>query len=114
MSYDVWLVIDAGEVDEDGKPKLSDLGGLDWNYTSNCSQMWCEAGADLQAFDGKLVSECLPLLQQALVVLGREPERFRAMDPPNGWGSYDSLVPKLRVLAEAFARYPKAIVRVSW
>lgn len=105
MSYDIYLQMDTGG------PKPRDLG-YDWNYTSNCAPMWREAGADLAEFDGKLAGECEPILAAALVVLRAEPERFRAMNSPNGWGTYDRLLPKLEQLRAIFADNPKATVKV--
>lgn len=70
----------------------------EWNYTSNCAAMWRAAGADLAAFDGKRAHECVPILAKAIAVLKTEPERFVAMNPPNGWGSYATLVPALEEL----------------
>lgn len=104
MSYDVWLEIDTGGAEP--------AALTDWNYTSNCGPMWRAAGANLSEFHGKVASECLPLLQMALALMRREPARFEAMNPDNGWGSYDTLLPALDKLAAQFAAHPKATVKV--
>lgn len=105
MSYDVWLEIDTGG------PEPAYL--TDWNYTSNCAPMWRAAGADLAQFDGKAASECLPVLDAAIAEMAANPAKYRAMDPANGWGSYDGLLPDLRELADQFRSHPRATVRVS-
>lgn len=105
MSYDIWLEIDTGG------GELVAVGG-DWNYTSNCSPMWRLAGADLAAFDGKPAGDCLPLLTAAIADMRANPDRYAPLDPPNGWGSYASLLPVLDRLAAQFARHPSATVRV--
>lgn len=106
MSYDIWLTIDTGGTE----PAHIGHG---WNYTSNCAPMWRAAGADLAEFDGKTAGECLPQLHTAIDGLKASPAVYRAMNPDNGWGSYDILVTALDVLALQFAAHPKATVRVS-
>jgi hypothetical protein len=117
MSYDISL--EATSVEEechhcDGTGRVTTSDELTWwNYTSNCAGMWRQAGADLAAFDGDPASECAPLLKAAIEVMENEPETFRAMNPPNGWGDYDSLVERLKALLKDFEEHPEAIVRVS-
>jgi hypothetical protein len=106
MSYDIWLLMDTG-----GPEPATVWDG--WNYTSNCGPMWRQAGADLAEFEGKTAGECLPILRAAIEELQAHPIKYKAMDPPNGWGSYDTLVPALDELADGFSRHPKATVRVS-
>jgi hypothetical protein len=105
MSYDIWLTIDTG-----GPEPATIWHG--WNYTSNCGSMWRAAGADLAEFHDKLAGDCLPNLTAAIAKMRAEPDTFRAMNPPNGWGSYDTLLPRLDELAGAFAEHPRAIVQV--
>jgi hypothetical protein len=106
MSYDLALYADLGG------PEPVSLR-LNWNYTSNGAEMWCAAGANLAEFAGKTAGECLPALTAAVATMRAEPERFRAMDPPNGWGSYDTLLPALDELVAAFTEAPMARVWVS-
>jgi len=121
MSYDIWLEEPAkeGPCDHCGGTGRATTGGsyadslYDWNYTSNCAWMWREAGADLAAFDGDPAGECAPLLKVAIDVLEADPEHFRAGNPKNGWGDYDSLVNRLKALLEAFEESPEAIVKIS-
>jgi hypothetical protein len=105
MSYDIWLTVDTGG------PEPATVGE-DWNYTSNCGPMWRAAGADLAEFDDKVAGDCLPILEAAIKTLQTDREQFIAMNPPNGWGSYDTLVPALEKLAQQFRYHPKATVRV--
>jgi len=105
MSYDIWLKADLG-----GSESATVWDG--WNYTSNCGPMWRAAGADLAEFHGKYAGDCAPILRAAIERLESEPATFRAMNPPNGWGSYETLLPALVRLADAFDAAPKAIVEV--
>lgn len=106
MSYDIWLTIDTGG------PEPATVYD-DWNYTSNCGPMWRLAGADLAEFDGKTAQECRGDLWNAIQDMKANPAKYEALNPENGWGSLDTLVPALERLSEAFARHPKATVRVS-
>jgi hypothetical protein len=105
MSYDIWLQVDTGG------PEPLTTG--DWNFTSNVSRMWRAAGADLAEFHGKSAAECAPVLRSAIAVLEADPDRFSAMDSPNGWGTYRQLVPALRRLLGLFEAHPKTTVAVS-
>jgi hypothetical protein len=91
------------------------LSGRDWNYTHNCNHMIStvleEGGAQIekhwlighmggswyQLLDGMTGESGANLLRQIVVGLLADPKRFRAMNPRNGWGNYDSL---LKVLLE--------------
>lgn len=108
MSYDIGLkrkpCPTCGDVEEPH---------LDWNYTSNCARMWCSAGADLADFHDKPAGDCANILADAITTMERDPDRFRAMNALNGWGTFDNLLPALRELLAALRRYPTAIVKVS-
>lgn len=106
MSYSISLTIDTGGPE----PALLNT---DWNYTSNCGAMWRAAGADLADFDQKTAGECLPILTAAIAELEANPAEYEAMNPPNGWGSYATLVPSLKRLEAQFQAHPKATVWVS-
>lgn len=103
MSYSIWVKCEhCGLASEDS-----------WSYTSNCAPMWREAGVDLSEFDGQPASVCANLLADALTELRRDPDKYRAMNPPNAWGSYDTLVTALESLLRLLRQYPKTVVRVS-
>jgi hypothetical protein len=105
MSYDIWLEIDTG-----GPEPVQVTHG--WNYTSNCSPMWRAAGANLAEFHDKAAGECAPILRAAIDRMQADPAPFVAMNPENGWGSYETLVPALEELLAEFDANPKATVRV--
>lgn len=107
MSYDIDLIIDTGGAE----PYYLDL---DWNYTSNVAPMWRAAGANLADFHGKTAGECAPILRAGIETMRADPARFTAMNPPNGWGSYERLLPALDELLAAFEAHPLARVEVSW
>lgn len=89
-----------------------------WNYTHNCNGMIAAAyetvsgegtgqGDDWLArvigptwwgrLDGSTGSDGAAYLTAIIQGLEADPDRYRAMNPENGWGDYDSL---LKVLTE--------------
>lgn len=108
MSYDLWIE-PAGLCEDEDNPLA---GCLYWNYTSNCSPMWRAAGADLAEFHGKTTDECVPILRSGIAELANNPEKYQAMNPENGWGSWESLVPRLAELLIALENHPGAVVKV--
>lgn len=106
MSYDIWLTIDTGG------PSPAEVG-RSWNFTSNCVPMWRAAGADLAEFAGKTAGQCIPTLADAIAQMTRDPATYKAMDAPNGWGTYDTLMPALGRLLDDFKSHPLATVHVS-
>ena len=106
MSYTIYLTADPDAPDD------SDLGDS-WNYTSNCGDMWRLAGADLAEYHDKRAGECLPSLKSSIADMKAVPEKYTALNPSNGWGSYKTLVPALERLVEIFESAPLAVVYVS-
>ncbi len=52
-------------------------------------------------------------LQEGLQRLLDEPERFKALNPTNGWGSYEGLISFVREYLRACEESPDADVHVS-
>lgn len=96
----------------------SAMGERDWNYTHNTNRMVNLAlvadGKDWgdeswwKVLDGMNGGEGAELLDAAIQTLEANPERFRAMNPENGWGSYDTLLPVLRQMLDASDANPDA------
>ncbi len=105
MSYDIYLEIETGGAE----PATV---GREFNMTSNVAPMWRHAGANLAEFDGKTAGAMGPLLDAAIVRMMVNPDTYRAMDPPNGWGDYEGCLEFLRELRDEFNRHPNATVRV--
>lgn len=106
MSYDGWLVIDTGGPEP---ATVAELG----NYTSNVSPMWAKAlaaaGEDIRLSDteGRLAADVLPLLIAAVSHMRENPDEYRAMNPPNGWGDYEGALRYLVGVAKACELHPK-------
>jgi hypothetical protein len=107
MSYDVSLQIKG--------PYDAEPVSLFWrNYTSNCGPMWRAAGADLSEMNGWKAARVAEVLTEALEVMHANEGDYRAMEPSNGWGSYDGVIDFLTDIRDAAARLPQADCVVSW
>lgn len=110
MSYDIWLEADLG-----GEDSVR-VGNLDWNYTSNCAPMWRTAMPEsegLAGMDGMEAGSAAAILARGIERMESTPEVYAAMNPSNGWGSYEGQLGALRELLAAFRSAPKAKVAIS-
>lgn len=109
MSYDIWLEADLG-----GEERAR-VGDLDWNYTSNCAPMWGKAMPDtkgLREFHGMKAGDALVHLERGIAAMEAAPDEYRELNPPNGWGDFDSQLAALKELAVAFREAPAAYVAI--
>lgn len=124
MSWDAYLraVVDGNEFT---------IPGCEWNYTHNCNRMMAtvleENGAkvDHHWLIGHMGGSWFEMLDKmsgvsgsqflGLVISGLEsnPDKFRAMNPSNGWGSYDGVLAVLRKMKAASDKYPSARWSIS-
>lgn len=109
MSYDVGVTSEPCPTCK----RERDADSERWNYTSNCGPMWRHAGANLAEFAGKRAGDCAVILRAAIARMEADPATYEAMNPENGWGSYDRLLPALRRLAGIFESSPDGVVWVS-
>ncbi len=97
-----------------------------FNYTHNTNDMIAAAyeavsGQDTEQCDGRLGAaigaawwrrldgasgeDGAKYLGQIIAGLEADPGRYRAMNPPNGWGDYDQLLKVLHEMRDAVARH---------
>ncbi len=57
--------------------------------------------------------ELIEPLTKGIVLMRHEPERFKALNPKNGWGSYEDFIPWIERYISACCDYPNADVFVS-
>jgi hypothetical protein len=110
MSYDLYLEADLGG------PEPSQVGDLDWNYTSNCAPMWRLAMPEsdgLAGMHGMSAGVAANVLRAGIARMEKAPNAYRALNPDNGWGDFDSQLASLWRLLAAFEAHPRAIVAVS-
>ena len=87
----------------------------EWNYTHNCNEMMRAAGLDwIYNLHGLKVKGTLPQFELMLERLKADPERYIAMNPPNGWGDYHSLVAIWEEIIPEAQKIVEAIPEVTW
>lgn len=97
MSWDADLYDDRGHCEGD------------WDYTHNCNRMANEVLADdsetwWRRLNGMKGHDGAAFLTRIITGLEAEPDRFRAMNPENGWGDYDTF---LKTLTDMRDRVPE-------
>jgi hypothetical protein len=110
MSLDLWLEMDTGG------PCPAVVGDNNLNYTHNVNPMWRELfgmslGKYVENMQAQLVEE---ELKHAWVVMANDPGRFAPLNPPNGWGDYDSALRFLGRVIENGRLHPLATWRASF
>lgn len=125
MSLDVYLHTPITKpADECSCPHCEGHGQVggetvyDANITHNLGAMAREAGVYAAMWrpdeNGMVTAaDLIAPLEAGLALLEDDPDRFRAMNPPNGWGSYDGLVRFVRRYLTACRENPTATVVVS-
>ena len=88
------------------------------NYTHNVGGMAEAAGIYKHVWrpeelDITKASELIEPLRGAIERMKADPNRFISLNPPNGWGSYDTFLPWLEQYLEACEEHPDATVRAS-
>jgi hypothetical protein len=85
------------------------------NITHNLTPMWREAGVYYALYDseGETAAEILPVLEKGLIKMLADPEKYKKLDSPNGWGTYEHAVPWLTELIAEFKKYPQGMISVS-
>jgi hypothetical protein len=121
MSWDADLITTL----DDKEVRVSDQS---WNYTHNCNRMISDVlkklGHDIQthflvgdvwwkSFGGRQAGDADELFDALIAGLEAEPERFRAMNPANGWGDYERLLVVLREMRAHGKEWPSATWRIS-
>lgn len=87
------------------------------NITHNLNRMAQEAGVYQHLWRPEEIGieraeQLIEPLTKALETLKAEPGRFTALNPENGWGSYDGFVPWIERYLAACKEHPKARVGV--
>jgi len=87
------------------------------NITHNLNRMASEAGIYKHLWRPDEIGiekaeQLIEPLSVGLALLESDPERFKAFNPSNGWGTYEGLVSFVREYLSACERYPDATVSV--
>lgn len=109
MSWRVYMEIDTGG------PEPYKIDDDYLNYTYNVSPMYYDAIGEhgLRGLHGMTGEEAADALLSAELRLSDDPEKYKAMNPPNGWGDYEgakNFLHRIRMMCEA---HPKALLVIS-
>ncbi len=87
---------------------------FDANITHNVADMWRAAGCygPLYEWEGRKAKDALSILRSALAMMQDEPAKFQAMNPDNGWGSYEDAKKWLSAAIDACAAQPESLIHV--
>jgi hypothetical protein len=86
-----------------------------WNHTHNTNKMIEAATEDTKHYyklnnknwwDMIQSRNGAAYLHELLFALEQNPTKYRAMNPRNGWGNYDSLLPTFRKMAAKATLFP--------
>lgn len=103
MSWDVSVEMDTGGPE----PMRVDPDGYS-NYTSNVAAMFAEADFYIRDLHGMACADAAAVLRDAIARLESDPDRFRALNPENGWGRYETAIEFLRGFERLCGAHPKA------
>ena len=112
MSLDIslYMIIDTGG----SHPERIEL--FEANYTHNAGKMASEAGIYEHIWrpeeleNVRCAGDLIDPLRQGVELMEDKPERFIAIQPENGWGSYETFLPWVKEYLSACIRHPKALI----
>ena len=116
MSYDVYLTKrkDILEDEELYNPEFDDTVCCG-NYTFNVFEMLSKAfhRDDWKYIHGKQARHALKDLHKAIQNMALYPDKYKAMNPENGWGSYDGALNWLTKIYSKCTEYPEYYIYIS-
>lgn len=106
MGWSLWLEESDGTVCETIH---------DHNYTHNTNQMIRDAGDGTSPYDwdGMPSADLAVLLDRICNELEARPDVYDGLNPSNGWGTRETLVPVLQAIAHDCREYPETTVRTN-
>ena len=86
-----------------------------FGHTYNCVQMFREVlGKEgINSLDTMQAKDCILALENAIIYMEFFPEKFKPMEPPNGWGTYETALDFLREILVMAQAHPKTTIHVS-
>jgi hypothetical protein len=108
MSLDVYLTI----------PVMEEREVYSRNITHNLNTMAEAAGIYMHLWRPDELGitkarELIEPLKAGFALLRADPEKFRALNPPNGWGKYENLLDFVNEYIGACEACPDADIRIS-
>lgn len=110
MSFDVYLM---AHVDGLEPVAVCEVG----NITYNLSPMFVEClnteGEGLRGLHGRVAANALPIVIGGLHSMLMDPDKYKAMNPSNGWGDYHVALQFLFNMAKVLGEYPGTTIHIS-
>lgn len=109
MSYDVSLWVHTGKSE-------IEIPGTESNYTYNVYKMLHKAFAGnrgITALDGHCAKDCVLRFQWAIRAMEDNADEYIALNPVNGWGSYEGCLKWLRTILSHCEQHPLATLRIT-
>jgi hypothetical protein len=102
MSWDATLIDDRGHQEGwwDYTHNTNDMANSVIHPDDDTGQSWWRI---LDGMEGKAGAAFLGRIIEGLEA---DPDRFRAMNPPNGWGNYDGFLGVLREMRDRVPDWP--------
>jgi len=111
MSLDVWLEHPrCTACERTGEPVL------EYSSTYNVSKMWYVLFPKHTSFcpiDSCLAKDVIPMMQEGVQLAVANRKELEAMNPVNGWGSYETFLKFLRNILAASQDHPDLIWRTD-
>lgn len=108
MSYDISLMINTSIEDKE----VAEIG----NYTYNCSKMFViasECDKSLGDLHEMSCKDAEAIVAKAVENMQKAPAKYKAMNPENGWGSYETFLPFIEKLLREIRANPNGKIDVS-
>ncbi len=83
------------------------------NITSNVAKMWRLAGCDLAEYHMMSADALAAALGPAIADMRANPAKYQALNPANGWGSYETCLRFLTDLHDACIKHDLTTVRID-
>lgn len=107
MSYDINLKINTGKE----MSTVFEVGNLTYNVRAMLDKAFNVE--DWKVLHGQLAGTATQQIKNAIYIMEKEPDEFRALNPKNGWGNYESTVAYLKILLTGCETHPLTTIEIS-
>lgn len=95
-----------------------DQSVFEGSTTHNLTEMAREAGVYLamwrpEDIGATTAKDIVDALAKGIAAMEADPDRFKAFNAPNGWGTYDDFLELLKKYHQACTEHPDAIIEVG-
>lgn len=84
------------------------------NITGNLVPMWYVAHVYDALYESgdKTAKDILPILKSGLKMMLKNPDKFKKLNPDNGWGDYETAVEFLEEVITACEKNPNGVIHL--